>query len=62
MLELAYQCTDMDETWVVTSNHVPNIENAIIPLTMRPIGTSLEWSRSSNTSAEKPSLGIGRYC
>jgi len=39
---------------VVASHHVPNIGNAITPLTMGPIGTTLGWSRPSNTSAAKP--------
>jgi len=39
---------------VVASHHVPNIGNAIIPRTMGPIGTTLGWSRPSNTSAAKP--------
>ena len=34
--------------------HVPNIGNAMTPLTMGPIGTTLGWSRPSNTSAAKP--------
>ena len=25
MLSVAYQCTDMDETWVITSRHVPDM-------------------------------------
>ena len=32
----------------------PNIGNAITPLTMGPIGTTLLWSRPSNISAAKP--------
>jgi len=39
---------------VVASHHVPNIGNAITPLTMGPIGTTLGWSRPSNTSVSKP--------
>ena len=39
---------------MVASHHVPNIGNAITPLTMGPIGTTLGWSRPSNTSAAKP--------
>jgi len=39
---------------MVASRHVPNIGNAITPLTIRPIGTTLGWSRPSNTSAAKP--------
>ena len=39
---------------MVASHHVPNIGNAITPLTMGPIGTTLEWLRPSNTFAEKP--------
>ena len=39
---------------MVASHHVPNIGNAITPLTMGPIGTTLGWSRLSNTSAAKP--------
>jgi len=31
---------DWDATWVVASHHVPNIGNAITPLTMGPIGTT----------------------
>ena len=31
-----------------------NVGNAITPLTMGPIGTTLGWSRLSNTSAAKP--------
>jgi len=34
--------------------HVPNIGNAITPLTMGPIRTTLGWSRPCNTSAAKP--------
>ena len=56
MPQFACQWTDWDATWVAASYHVPNIGNAIILLTMRPIGTTLEWSRSSNTSAAKPFL------
>ena len=40
--------------WVVASHHVPNIGNAITPLTMGPIGTTLRWSRPSNIYAAKP--------
>ena len=40
--------------WVVASHHVPNIGNAITPLTMEPIGTTLGWARPNNTSAAKP--------
>jgi len=39
------------------NHHVPNIGNAITCFTMRPIGTTLGWSRDSrpsNTSAAKP--------
>jgi len=43
---------------VVASHHVPNIGNAITPLTMGPIGTTLGWSRPSNTSAAKPFYGV----
>jgi len=50
-LKLAYQWTDCDTTWVVAFHHVPNIGNAITPLTTGPIGTTL---KSSNTSAAKP--------
>ena len=39
---------------MVASHHVPNIGNAITPLTMGPIGTTLRWSRPSNTYAAKP--------
>jgi len=39
---------------VVASHQVPNIGNAITPLTMGPIGTTLGWSRLSNTYAAKP--------
>jgi len=39
---------------VVASHHVPNIGNAITPITMGQIGTTLGWSRPSNTSAAKP--------
>ena len=38
---------------MVASHHVPNIGNDITPLTMGPIGTTLGWSRPSNTSAAK---------
>jgi len=41
----------LGRTLVVASHHVPNIGNAITPLTMGPIGTTLGWSRPSNTSA-----------
>ena len=37
-LKLAYQWTDCDTTWVVAFHHVPNIGNAITPLTMGLIG------------------------
>jgi len=47
---------------VVASHHVPNIGNAITPLTMGPIGTTLGWSRPSNTFLQNRFLGIGRYC
>jgi len=43
-----------DATLVVVSHHVPNIGNAITPLTMGPIGTTLGWSRPSNICAAKP--------
>ena len=46
--------TDWDATYLVASHHVPNIGNAITPLTMGPIGTTLGWSRPCNTSATKP--------
>ena len=46
--------TDWDATLVVASHHVPNIGNAITPLMMGPIGTTLGWSRPSNTYAAKP--------
>ena len=48
--------TDWVATRVVASHHVPNFGNAIslTPLTMGPIGTTLGWSRPSNTSAAKP--------
>ena len=39
---------------MVASHHVPNIGNAVTPLTMRPIGTTLGWLRPSKTSAGKP--------
>jgi len=39
---------------MVAYHHFPNIGNAINPLTMGPIGTTLGWSRPSNTSAAKP--------
>ena len=39
---------------MVASHHVPNIGNTITPLTMGPIGTTLRWSRPSNTYAAKP--------
>jgi len=39
---------------VAASHHVPNIGNVITPLTMGPIGTTLGWSRPSDTSAAKP--------
>ena len=39
---------------MVASHHVPNIGNAITPLTMGPIETTLGWSRPSNTYAAKP--------
>jgi len=42
------------QIWVVASHHIPNIGNAITPLTMGPIGTTLGWSRPSNTPAAKP--------
>jgi len=42
------------QIWVVASHHIPNIGNAITPLTMGPIGTTLGWSHPSNTSAAKP--------
>ena len=35
-------------------HHVPNIGNAITPLTMGPIGTTVGWLRPSNTSAAQP--------
>ena len=35
---LACQWTDWDATWVVASHHVPNIGNAITPLTMGKSG------------------------
>jgi len=54
MPQLACKWTDWDATLVVTSHHVPNIGNAITPLTMGPIGTTLGWSRPSNTYAAKP--------
>ena len=38
---------------MVASRHVANIGNAI-NLMMGPIGTTLGWSRPSNTSAAKP--------
>ena len=50
----ACKWTDWDATLVVASHHVPNIINAITPLTIGPIGTTLGWSRPSNTSAAKP--------
>jgi len=46
------QWTDWVATWVVASHHVPNFGNAITPLTMGPIGTTLGWSRPSNTAAK----------
>ena len=46
--------TDWDATLTVASHHVPNIGNAITPLTMGPIETTLGRSRPSNTSAAKP--------
>ena len=54
MPQLACKWTDLDATLVVASHHVPNIGNAITPLTMLPIGTTLGWSRPSNTSVAKP--------
>ena len=39
---------------MVASHNVPNIRNAVTPLTMGPIGTTLGWSRPSNTYAAKP--------
>jgi len=51
MPQLACQWTDWDATWVVASHHVPNIGNAITPLTMGPIGTAMG---PSNTSTAKP--------
>jgi len=39
---------------MIASHHVPNIGNAITPLTMGPIETTFGWSRPSNTSAAKP--------
>jgi len=51
---LAWKWTDWDATWVGAFHYVPNIGNAIAPLTMGPIGTTLGWSRPSNTSAAKP--------
>ena len=38
---------------MVASHHVPNFGNAITPITMGPIGTTLGWSRPSSTSAAK---------
>ena len=40
------------------NHHVSNIGNSITPLTMGPIGTTLVWSRPSNTSAAKPYLVV----
>ena len=55
--------TDWDATLTVASHHVPNIGNAITPLTMGPIETTLGWSHPSNTSAAKPfPWYFGRYC
>ena len=48
------QWTEWVVTWVVASHYVPNFGNARTPLTMGPIGTTLGWSRPSNTSAAKP--------
>jgi len=39
---------------VAASHRVPNIGNAVTPLTMGPIGTTLGWARPSNTSAARP--------
>ena len=41
---------------MIACHHVSNIGNAITPLTMGPIGTTLGWPRPSNTCAAK--LGI----
>ena len=49
MPQLACQWTDWDATWVVASHHVPNIGNAITPLTIAPIGTRDDsWVVASN--------------
>jgi len=57
------QMDHWDATLVVASRHVPNIGNALTPLTMGPIETTLGWSHPSNTSAAKPfPWYFGRYC
>ena len=48
------QMDHWDATLVVASRHVPNIGNALTPLTMGPIETTLGCSHPSNTSAAKP--------